>query len=187
MNKTCKQCLSNLPDTDEFFKPYVPRGNGLRKTTVGRNTICRECERLNGTATRIWKRGAQTPKETELLDKLKAYYKVLVDRGGHPIGAYANYVLQQTREPLGRGKSSSIDEMLGSITSVLDAGDPFLLEYDKLLSIEMTEEPDVYQDMLENLRERTAGPDGRVKPDYKEKFEAVATRFDEYEDNYEWD
>jgi hypothetical protein len=70
---------------------------------------------------------------------------------------------------------------------VLDAGDPFLLEYDKLLNIEMTEEPDVYQDMLEALRERTAGPDGRVKPDYKEKFEAVATRFDDYEDNYEWD
>jgi hypothetical protein len=41
--------------------------------------------------------------------------------------------------------------------------------------------------MLENLRERTVGPDGRVKPDYKKKFEAVATRFDNYEDTYQWD
>lgn len=187
MNKTCKQCLNNLPNTDEFFKPYVPRGKGLRKTTVGRNTICRECERLNGTATRIWKRGAQTPKETELLDKLKAYYKVLVDRGGHPIGAYANYVLQQTREPLRRGKLSSIDEMLGSITTVLEQGDPILYEYDRLMTIEMTEEPDVYQDLLDRVREQSVGADGRVTDKYLSKFEAVATRFDDYEDNYIWE
>lgn len=187
MNKTCKQCLNNLPDTAEYFKPYTPRGTGLRKTTVGRNTICRECEHLNGTATRIWKRGAQTPKETELLDKLQAYYKVLVDRGGHPIGAYANHVLQQTREPLGRGKTSSIDEMLGSLTVALESGDPLIAEYDRLLDIEFTEEPDYYQDLLEGLRTSTAGPDGRVKDKYKEKFDEVATRFDDYEDNYQWD
>lgn len=186
MNKTCKQCLSSLPDTDEFFKSYVPRGNGLRKTTVGRNTICRECERLNGTATRIWKQGADSQKERDFLEKIAEYYKVLVSRGGTPLGAYAKHVLQDKTKPIERNRSA-LDEMFDSVVAKLDAGDPFLLEYDKLLSLELIKEPDVYQEMLENLRERTAGPDGRVKPEYKDKFEAVATRFDEYEDNYEWD
>lgn len=186
MNKTCKQCLTSLPDTAEFFKPYVPRGNGLRKTTVGRNTICRECERLNGTATRIWKQGADTQRERDFLEKVAEYYKMLVSRGGTPLGAYAKHVLHTTVAPTECGRSA-LDEMLDSVVAKLDAGDPLLLEYDKLLSVELTKEPDVYQEMLESLRERTAGLDGRVKPEYKSKFEAVAVRFDEYEDNYIWE
>ena len=200
MNKVCKQCTRSLPDTEQYFKSYVPRGRGLRKSSVGRHTICRDCEHINETATRIWKRGPQNPKETELLEKFKTYYNKLVDKGGHPVGAYANHLLEQSRVAQGRSKVSFIDEMLNRLDGLIDepmpvtvsmvttgTGDPLLAEYDKLLAIEMTDEPDVYQAMLDELRERTVGPDGRVKAEYKQKFEAVATRFDDYEDGYEWD
>lgn len=186
MNKQCKQCMKMLPDTEDFFRPYVPRGKGLRKTTVGRNTVCRDCEQINNIATRIFKQGPKTNQEQELLDRLPAYYKQLVAIGGQPIGAYARHILQEVAEPQARG-SAALGSILDKINTTIDAGDPFLLEYDSLLSMELVKEPDVYQEMLESLRERTAGPDGRVKPEYKDKFEAVATRFDEYEDNYEWD
>ena len=51
----------------------------------------------------------------------------------------------------------------------MGAGD----EYDKLLTIELTEEPDVYQEMLEELMARCLGPDGRLQARYKEKFDEV--------------
>ncbi len=186
MNKRCKQCTRVLPDTEEYFRPYTPRGKGIRKTTVGRNTVCRECEHLNNTATRIWKQGPKTEQEQELLDKLPAYYKVLVAKGGHPIGAYANHVLK--REPNRHPSSTSaLDNLLNSITTVIEAGDPLMEEYDRLLALELTEEPDVYQDLLDKVREQSLGADGRVTDKYRDKFIAVATRFDEYEDNYQWD
>lgn len=186
MNKNCKQCTKLLPDTDEFFRPYVPRGSGLRKTTVGRNTVCRECEQLNNVATRIFKNGPKTTQEHELMEKLPMYYKQLVAIGGQPIGTYAKHVLQGANVSQPRG-SATLGNLLNKVTESLEQGDPLLYEYDRLMAIEMTEEPDVYQDMLEALRERTAGPDGRVTEKYKEKFDAVATRFDNYEDTYQWD
>lgn len=188
MNKKCKQCMSVLPDTEDYFRPYTPRGKGLRKSTVGRNTVCRECERLNSTATRIWKQGPKTEQEQELLDKLPVYYEVLVDKGGSPIGAYANHVLKREPDRQHVG-ASALGNLLNSITTVIEAGDPLILEYNRLLEINMVDEPDVYQDMLDDLRTRSSLPGfgGKVKDKYREKFDEVATRFDEYEDNYEWD
>jgi hypothetical protein len=71
--------------------------------------------------------------------------------------------------------------------AVADNRDAVMMEYDRLLKIELVDEPDVYQEMLDKVREQSLGADGRVTEKYKKKFDAVATRFDEYEDNYEWD
>ncbi|NMA23560.1 MAG: hypothetical protein GX938_08680 [Spirochaetales bacterium] len=122
-----------------------------------------------------------------MMEKLPAYYKQLVAIGGQPIGAYAKHILQTDNAARARRGSAALSSILDKVTVSLESGDPFVAEYDKLLHIELTREPDYYQDLLEGLRTRTAGPDGRVKPEYKDKFEAVATRFDEYEDNYQWD
>lgn len=186
MNKNCKQCTKLLPDTAEFFRPYTPRGAGLRKTTVGRNTVCRECEQLNNTATRIFKKGPKNAQEQELMDKLPAYYKQLVAIGGQPIGAYAKHVLQETNDSQPKG-SATLRNILDKVTISLEQGDQILYEYDRLLALEMTEEPDVYQDLLDMVREQSVGADGRVTDKYLSKFEAVATRFDDYEDNYIWE
>ena len=184
--KQCKQCTSVFPDTEEYFRPYIPRGKGIRKTSVGRNTICKECEKLNNTSTRIWKKNNRDPKEQLLLDKLVDYYKVLISKGGQPVGAYAKHIIEELQPKQGRG-AGVLNDLLDKVEVTIADGDLDTLEYQRLLCLDLTEEPDVYQEMLESLRERTAGPDGRVKPEYKDKFEAVATRFDEYEDNYEWD
>ena len=186
MNKRCKQCMRVLPDTEEYFRPYTPRGKGVRKTTVGRNTVCRECETTNNVATRIWKKAEKSPKEIEFLDKMAEYYKALVDKGGAPIGAYAKHVLEGTAA-MRDSSATSIDKVFAHITEELSSRDAAMMEYDRLLTIELVDEPDVYQDMLDKVREQSLGADGRVTEKYREKFDAVATRFDDYEDSYDWD
>ena len=186
MNKRCKQCMKILPDTDEYFRAYTPRGKGLRKSTVGRNTVCRDCENTNNVATRIWKKAEKSPKEIDFLEKMSEYYKALVDNGGSPIGAYAKHILDGTAS-MPNSSTSSIDKVLARITEELSNRDAVLMEYDRLLTIELVDDPDVYQDLLDRVREQSVGADGRVTDKYLSKFEAVATRFDDYEDNYIWE
>lgn len=186
MNKRCKQCMRLLPDNEEYFRPYTPRGKGLRKSTVGRNTVCRECEKTNNVASRIWKQENKSPKELDFLEKMAEYYKMLVDKGGSPIGAYAKHVLEGA-EAMTNSSATSMDSILANISEQLSSRDAVLMEYDRLLALELTEEPDVYQDLLDKVREQSLGADGRVTDKYKEKFDEAATRFDDYEDNYQWD
>ena len=185
MNKICKQCVKVLPDTDEYFRPYTPRGKGIRKSTVGRNTVCRECERTNNVATRIWKQDNKSPKELQFLETIATYYKTLVGSGGAPIGAYAKYVLNG-EEAQSDSSVTSMDSILASVTGALQARDALMDEYNQLLVLELTSEPDEYQEMLEAVRAKSLLPNGKVKPEYIEIFNLVATRFDDYEDTYEW-
>ena len=174
--KKCKQCGKMLDDSK--FRQYYPRGTGQRKTTVGHNTVCLECEHLNTTTTRIWKSDKRTEKDEMLLTQAAEYYKMLVDNGNEPIGAYAKHVLgvAVTKQPC-------VDDMLSKLTSSLQMVDA---DYDALLQLELTDEPDVYQEMLDALRERCLGSNGKVQLRYVDKFEAVARRFDDYEDSYVW-
>jgi len=186
--KKCKQCGKVL--VDDMFRPYYPRGTGQRKTKVGRNTVCLPCEKFNTTVNRVWKKVCEgvdiSEKEELLLSRTAEYYKKLVEQGNQPIGAYARHVLGTDVM-----RETSVDKALELLNIELGKGkeakDEIEAEYDKLLAIKLTEEPDVYQDMLVALLERSSGPNGKVLPKYREKFEAVASRFDEYEDNYEWD
>lgn len=187
MVKTCKQCTAALPNTDEYFRAYVSRGKGLRKTNVGRNTVCKKCERLNNMATKVWRKEEQTDKEREFLAAVETYYKALVGKGGTPIGGFGRHVTGNLlRTPLRPDGESVMDEILAEIAPVVLDSEDVLVEYDKLLKIELVDEPDVYQDMLDELREKSVGPDGRVAELYRDKFNQVAERFDDYEDNYEW-
>jgi len=173
---------------DDMFRPYYPRGTGQRNTKVGRNTVCLSCEKFNATVNRVWKKVRKgvdiSEKEELLLSRTAEYYKKLVDQGNQPIGAYARHVLgtEETRETGVDKALELLDIELGKIEK-----DEIEAEYDRLLTIELTDEPDVYQDMLVALLERSSGPNGKVLPKYREKFEAVAKRFDEYEDNYVWE
>ncbi len=177
--KICKQCGKQLPE--ESFRPYYSRSAGLRKSVTGRNTICITCEKFNATVTRYWRAGAKTDKERELLTQAAEYYKSLVDAGLQPIGAYAKHVLGIKSD-----KTSNLDKALDVMKQQLSSEDTTLTAYQKLLNIELTEEPDVYQDMLLALLDKSVGLDGRVKPKYKEVFNEIARRFDDYEDSYVW-
>lgn len=183
MNKICKQCVKVLPDTDEYFRPYTPRGKGIRKSTVGRNTVCRECERTNNVATRIWKQDNKSPKELEFLETIAEYYKTLVGSGGAPIGAYAKYVLNG-EEAQSDSSVTSMDSILASVTGALRNRDEIMDEFNRLFTLELTEEPDVYDDMLMGTRDKCLQPNSKIKPEYEPIFNQVATRFDEYNDNY---
>ena len=186
--KKCKQCGKML--VDDMFRPYYPRGTGQRNTKVGRNTVCLSCEKFNTTVNRVWKKVREgvdiSEKEELLLSRTAEYYKKLVEQGNQPIGAYARHVLgaEETRET---GVDKALELLEIELGKAEEVKDEIEAEYDKLLAIELTEEPDIYQDMLVALLERSSGPNGKVLPKYREKFEAVAKRFDEYEDNYVWE
>jgi hypothetical protein len=125
----------------------------------------------------------------DYLVRLARIYKAFQARGGRPSGRFARALLGI---PLGgavrqgeytglAAKTSMFEVMVGDeiITGTMQA-------YEKLLSLELTEEPQVYQDMLDKLLQESCTADGKVTPTYKTIFEQVAARFDDYEDNYNW-
>jgi hypothetical protein len=115
--KVCKQCGQELDDND--FKPYVSRSKGLRKSTVGRNTICRSCEYFNIKATALWNKKDKTLEEHTLLAQIAGIYIDLAKQGLDPIGAYARHVLSSPVVRLGdrqRKKSMSLTELVEEYT-----------------------------------------------------------------------
>lgn len=187
-SKKCKQCTRLLPDTDEYFRSYVSRGRGIRKSTVGRNTVCKECESTNNIATRIWKQLVKSQDDQTFLTELAEYYKRLVAKGGQPIGAYAKHVLgEATHEDTKSRKTTTKDSVRKRIVQELSSIDVMLQEYNKLMQIDLVDEPDVYQDLLQDLQDRCMSHGEWLDPVYRQKYLEVATKFDEYEDNYDWD
>jgi hypothetical protein len=175
--KTCVQCGRTLPISS--YRPYAPRGKGIYNTTVGHHTVCKECENFNQAVAVAYKSEARTPRQVALLEKAKVLYETLHARGLAPKGRYAADVLGLNKEV----KKTSVDKYLAEL---MGTGDELKDEYNKLLNLDLTEEPDVYQEMLDELRERSLGADGRVRPEYKEIFTRTAERIDDYEDNYTW-
>ena len=106
-------------------------------------------------------------------------------KGLEPKGRYATDILGGINT---NSSSDSIEDARTFMNSILNpvANGTLVDEYNKLLKLDLTEEPDVYQAMLDELRERSVGADGRVRPEYKEIFTKTAERIDAYEDNYSW-
>lgn len=182
--KTCVQCGRTLPISS--YRPYTPRGKGIYNTTVGHHTVCRECENFNQAVAVAYKSEARTPRQVALLEQAKVLYETLHARGLAPKGRYAADVLGLTKAVKKTSVDKYLAELMGTGDELKGTDDPLIDEYNKLLTIDLTEAPDVYQAMLDELLERSLGPDGRVRPEYKEIFTKVAERIDEYEDNYIW-
>lgn len=189
--KTCKQCKQcGRVLTLSNFRRYYPRGAAAQKQKetalkVGYNTVCKECEAFNAKVNYIYKLDKRTQEQQKLLDDAAVFYKELASRGLEPKGRYATDILGGINTSR---SSDSIEDARNFMNSILNpiVNDTLVDEYNKLLTIDLTEEPDVYQAMLDELRERSVGTDGRVRPEYKEIFMKVAERIDEYEDNYIW-
>ena len=189
--KTCKQCgrLLALPN----FRRYYPRGAAAQKQKeaalkVGYNTVCKECEAFNAKVNYIYKLDKRTQEQQKLLDDAAVFYKALADKGLEPKGRYASDILVDAHSKRASSYSDSLKDARNFMNSILNpvANDTLVDEYNKLLRLDLTEEPDVYQAMLDELRERSVGTDGRVRPEYKEIFTKTAERIDAYEDNYSW-
>ena len=190
-SKRCKQCGRVL--TPPNFRRYYPRGAATQKQKelkVGYNTVCKECEAFNAKVNYIYKLDKRTQEQQKLLDDAAIFYKELASRGLEPKGCYAAEVLVGTdfARHSASHSNDSIKDARNFMNNILEptTNDVLVDEYNKLLKLDLTEEPDVYQEMLDKLREQSVGLDGRVRPEYKEIFTKVAERFDEYEDNYTW-
>lgn len=186
--KICKQCGRSLVLSN--FRRYYPRGAAAQKQKgaalkVGYNTVCKECEAFNAKVNRIYKSSKRTQEQQKLLDDAAIFYKELASKGLEPKGRYATDILGGINTS---SSSDSIEDARNFMNSILNpvANDTLVDEYNKLLKLDLTEEPDVYQAMLDELRERSIGTDGRVRPEYKEIFTKTAERIDAYEDNYSW-
>ena len=189
--KTCKQCgrLLALPN----FRRYYPRGAAAQKQKeaalkVGYNTVCKECEAFNAKVNYIYKLDKRTQEQQKLLDDAAVFYKALADKGLEPKGRYASDILVDAHSKRASSYSDSLNDARTFMNSILEptTNDALVDGYNKLLKLDLTEEPDVYQAMLDELRERSIGTDGRVRPEYKEIFTKTAERIDAYEDNYSW-
>lgn len=176
--KQCKQCGRTLNIVS--FRPYYSRRNDDKPSNSGHNTVCRDCEAFNAKVNRMAKIVDPTAEQQKLLDEAANFYRVLASRGLHPIGVYASEVLG--RDTRGR---KTID-MMDFMNEIMKPKDEIVAEYEALEKLELVDEPDVYQEMLEAIREKSAGLDGKVKPCYADIFDKVAKRIDEYEDNYKW-
>ena len=176
--KVCKQCGRDL--FLHLYRNYYPRGvvRSRENANVGRNTICKECEAFNAKINRTYRLDIKSFEQVQELEQAAAFYKYLHSKGLEPKGRYAADVLglEKTRTV---AKSSYMDRVMASLDSVVCKGQ-------ELLDMDLTDEPDVYQGMLDEWRETILGDDGKVIPEYLNLFNQVAAKVDDYEDNYEW-
>ena len=193
-SKVCKQCGRRL--SIDAFRKYKPRGAGIYETTTGHHTVCIECENFNQLVNNAYRKPAdqRTQKQNELLEKAKEFYEELQRRGLEPKGRYAADILGTGKDSKADSTDSYFASVLGGLDNAKYVQEETTEEAPKtptdrgqeLLEMELVQEPDVYQALVDEWRESIAGPDGRVKAEYLDLFNAVAERFDDYEDNYSW-
>ena len=187
--KVCKQCGRML--RIDAYRKYVSRSKGKYETTTGHHTVCRECENFNQQVNNAYSKPAEMRSNAQelLLDKAKHLYEELHRRGLEPKGRYAVEVLGLNNKT---GKLGAADSYIASVLNGNSGRggkgkDKDLQERGhELLEMELTQEPEVYQDLVDTWREEIVGPDGRVSAEYLDLFNAVAERIDTYEDNYTW-
>lgn len=184
--KTCKQCGRSLPD--ESFRPYVPRGRGINKSTVGRNTVCLECEKINRAVDNAWKKETKNSRDMEILDTAAKYYSTLREQGLHPIGAYCRSLFDEPEHHFGAADTQTPSplDLMSKRLGVVQT-DEIMDAYQKLLTMELTEEPDVYIDMLDEIDDKCTGPNSKVREQYTGIHDQILDRLAKYEDNYKWD
>lgn len=186
MNKICKQCGKTQPL--DAFRKYTPRGKKNkegkyeRNTTQGYNTTCKQCEKINAQLTLLWKKTERTAEEELALEEGATYYKALVDKGLHPLGTYFKHVMGIEDPP----RPSAVQSLLDSMEEVSAEATSLMHEFERLLEMEFTESPDVYEEMQNALMEQGKGPDGGVVPMYREINSKITEKWSAYEDQYEW-
>lgn len=101
-HKVCKQCGRDLPI--EEFRKYVPRGNGVYKTTQGHHTICKNCEKISQRATHALNKGDEAA-----IVMLREHYRLLQERGFEPATAPARKLLGVDKDDAPKRRSDLAD------------------------------------------------------------------------------
>jgi len=179
--KKCKQCGESL--SEAMFRPYYPRGKGIRKSKVGCNTICISCERINNSITKAWKADPKTVKDLEVLAQAIEYYDTLIANGLEPIGAFAASrrgsvpARQRGTEYTQAKMAESIKKLTVNVLNIDD-------ELDKFVDMKFTEHPSVYDAMYETIRTKCLNNEGQVVAQYKEKLGIAADKQMNYEETW---
>lgn len=175
--KMCVQCGRMLED--EKYEVYVSRSTGQRKSSVGRHTVCKDCESVNRRVDRIWKKADKTEEDFELLAKVESIFKGLLSRGLQPKGAYARHVVDT---PPSHPRSNSLSSDLDNLFNVEETEEfkEFIRLLKKIVRIDLVEEPDYYYDLLAPGRAQYCKP--AIDPRYADLYAAAMRRLDEYEE-----
>lgn len=203
-SKRCKQCGRQLDENN--FREYVPRGAGKRQDSVGRHTLCFECELFNSRISALWRRvcAMEDKKPTAMqqnrLDNAAMAYKLLHKNGLEPVGAYARHVLgtgQYVAKGRVGGRVAAEENYIACVTScvegatttppeITEAQRLLMAEYSALLSAELTDTPDHYNALHEALQARCPKDDTgmRVAEPLRQYDIELTNRLMAYEDEY---
>lgn len=197
--KQCKQCGKMLP-TSMFRKYY-----GGRK---GSYKYCLTCEKINNREKYLMKKATFTAEETEELDMIHKLWQIQRMNGLQPPHDNRNKAsvadkvedLLADYEATQVASSKSTDPRAAAhefdYTEIMAGDNTIPAELSKWLTVELTEEPDYYQDTIyEQLKDKYR-PVIEINQDtlmpvyddtYKQVLNLILERFDDYEDNYDWD
>ena len=109
-SKPCKQCGRHL--SVDNFRKYPARGRGVRATETGYYTICKQCESINTKADYALRKGAE-----EVIEKLRAHYQLLIDRGLPPVTAAAKRLMGCVDDEAKGSSRQSLDDLLAEVSA----------------------------------------------------------------------
>lgn len=188
--RRCKQCGEVKQLSSEFFRKYY--GENVK----GFYKVCKTCESINNRYKYLIGKGdAATQADLEEIKRIEELYDLLRDLGLEPpkYGAGSVSTVSSLVEDLLQKKMNQIAERKAQLkeVGVYTATPTELLDW---LTQPLTEEPGYYEEVYFKLREKYmpvvgTNPDATPKYDetYKEIMDQILERFDEYEDNYEYE
>ena len=180
--KECKQCGDSRP-LNMFRKYYNGR--------TGRYNTCKVCERINSREKYLTKKIEINEDEKNELEKIHTLWEYQRTLGLRPPERSSG-----KKTPIGedldgmlRKYDTRVADLLSSTDGEVLEGPQELLQW---LTIELTEDPDYYQDVVyEELVEKFrpiigVGEDHLPIHDdtHRALLQRIATRFDDYEDGY---
>lgn len=177
MTKICKQC-GEIKPLDQYRKYY-----GGRK---GHYSTCKQCEKINSREKYLVGKTALTDVEREELRKIYTLWEYQTKLGLRPPRrAKAEPVTLDDQIAQYAARVEAIHEDVGEAPA----------ELIKWLTVELTEEPEYYQEeVCEDLMTRFR-PQLRIDPatmlpvyddTHRDVLSKIFARFDEYEDNYDY-
>ena len=188
--RRCKQCGEVKQLSSEFFRPYY--GDNAK----GFYRVCKTCERINNRYKYLIRKGdAATPADLEEIKRIEELYDTLRELGLEPprYGAGVTSTVHSAVEELLKKKQQQVAERKEQLEEIgVEVSVP--TELAEWLTKPLTEEPEYYEEVYFKLREKYmpvigVNPDATPKYDetYKEILDQILERFDEYEDNYEYE
>ena len=205
--KECKQCGRKLSVVS--FRKYPYRGGKGTKTYSGTSqgtyTICTDCEAVERLAMRLLKRlrsGEVTYELNKQIEDVSNHYKKLTRMGLPPVTANAKRIVDPTQcadsnanNTNNAKKPFSVNLAFVDYTVDVDTAaeqsivgkDALMDEFNKLMVMDLTDNPEVYDEILYELRDKMQSNqrDPRIlNPVYESIYNSVLIRIDNYGDEY---